>query len=247
LADFDKWKQGIDQAASNPEWDKWDCEIQRAVHEYNNHLADTPSYVRLDWHYIKAILWVETGAGSQAWRTKPMQIGNAGDPGLKALLTDKNDKKYYEGGDLVMPPGLKEKLQLGLAKTKPEYNIRAGIGYLLMRMKHYKYISVITDNKIHTVEVKPGSNSSLIAKEQNTTIFVLEKLNPKININNIRPGMVLRYQKASMQYVITGWQSISAALIKELYNTKEGDPDYKRKLDYVWPLIQNRRVAICKP
>jgi len=247
LSNFDKWKQGIDQAASNPKWGEWDCEIQRAVNEYNNHLADTEGYVRLDWHYIKAMIWVESGAGSPAWRTNPIQIGNAGDPGLKALLTDKDgkDKDHYEGGDLVMPPGLKEQLQLASVNSIPSRNIRAGIGYLLMKMMSYKYRSVTTDNKIYTVEVKPGNNSSVIAKEQGTTLFILEKLNPKINIHKLHPGMTLKYQKASMQYIITDWQPISTALITKLYNGG-GDADYKRKLDYVWPLIHSRSAAICE-
>jgi len=253
LANFDKWKQYIDQAKDNPEWDKWDCEIQRAVSEYNHHLADTEGYMWLDWRYIKAILWVESGAGKPEWNKTPMQIGNAGDPGLIALLADKGDRdnkgrELYEGGDLIMPPGLKEKLQLGLAKIKPKYNIRAGIGYLLMRMKSYEYHSTpSTDNTIYKVEVKSGDNASNIAKNHGTTVTMLKKLNPEVNVGNIRPGMILKYQRASIQPTITGWRPMSRELIKELYNTKDGDINYKRKLDYVWPLILNRGMTICKP
>jgi len=252
LSLFDKWKRYIDQAKGNPEWDKWDCEIQRAVSEYNHHLADTEGYVRLDWRYIKAIIWVESGAGKPDWNKKPMQIGNMGDPGLDALLADKGDRddkgnEIYEAGDLVMPPGLKEKLQLGLAKTIPAYNIRAGIGYLLMRAKHYEYRSTPSaGNTIYKVKVKSGDNASNIAKTYGTTVAMLEKLNPEINISNIRPGMILKYQRASIKPIITGWRPMSIALIKELYNSPKGDSSYKRKLDYVWPLILNRGMTICK-
>jgi len=238
LSNFDKWKQGIDQAASNPKWDEWDCEIQRAVNEYNHHLADTEGYVRLDWRYIKAVLWVETGAGAPTWRTKPMQIGNTGDPGLKALLTDKDgkDKNHYEGGDLVMPPGLKEKLQLASVSSTPSLNIRAGIGYLLMRMMSYEYRSVLADNKIYEVTVERGDSFDKIADKHGSTSAVLKRLNPQAYGKTIHPGQMVRLQKASMQYVITGWQPISTALMAELYNGG-GDTDYKRKLDYVWPLV----------
>jgi len=245
LSNFDKWKQGIDQAASNPKWDEWDCEIQRAVNEYNNHLADTEGYVRLDWHYIKAVLWVETGAGAPTWRTKPMQIGNTGDPGLKALLTDKEDE-YYEGGDLIMPPGLKEKLQLASAINTPSYNIRAGIGYLLMRMMSYEYRSVLADNKIYEVTVERGDSFDKIADKHGSTSAVLKRLNPQAYEKTIHPGQVVRLQKASMQYVITGWQPISTALIMKYYNSGNKDSNYQRKLDYVWPLVLKRGITACE-
>lgn len=42
--------------------------------------------------------WVETGAENAEWKTKPMQIGVQGDPGLASPL------RGDEGGDLIIPP-----------------------------------------------------------------------------------------------------------------------------------------------
>lgn len=87
---FDKWKDGIDAAGWSPaQWNAWGSEIRRTVDEYNRHLSNTPGYQPLDWRWIKAIIWVETGAHSLAWNRQPMQIGNPGDPGLNSLLVGK--------------------------------------------------------------------------------------------------------------------------------------------------------------
>ncbi|WP_180297060.1 hypothetical protein [Snodgrassella alvi] len=42
----------------------------------------------------------------------------------------------------------------------------------------------------------------------------------------------MKYQKASLQHVISGWQSISTAMIASLYN-RNPDKKYAEKLDYV--------------
>ncbi|WP_220464806.1 hypothetical protein [Komagataeibacter europaeus] len=64
---FDKWKDGIDAAGRSPaQWNAWDSEIRRTVDECNRHLSNTPGYHPLDWRWIKAIIWVETGAHSPA-------------------------------------------------------------------------------------------------------------------------------------------------------------------------------------
>ena len=86
---LEKWQDGLNTAVGNAQWNAWDCEIQLAVNEYNRHLAGTAGYVPLDWQLIKAMLWVETGADNAEWKTKPMQIGVPGDPGLASFLSDK--------------------------------------------------------------------------------------------------------------------------------------------------------------
>ncbi|WP_332451123.1 hypothetical protein [Burkholderia ubonensis] len=125
---FEKWQDDINKAADDVNWGTWDYEIQIAVNEYNRHLSGTAGYNPLDWHLIKAMLWVETGANSSEWKIKPMQIGVSGDPGLTSFLSGN------EGGDLILPPAWKGQLTSGSARTMPAHNIRAGIGYLLMRM-----------------------------------------------------------------------------------------------------------------
>lgn len=58
---FEKWQDGLSNAVGDVKWNAYDCEIQMAVNEFNQHLADTPNYMPLDWQLIKAMVWTETG------------------------------------------------------------------------------------------------------------------------------------------------------------------------------------------
>lgn len=133
---FERWQEGINQAVGDAKWDIYDCDIQTAVNAFNRHLTGTAGYFPLDWQLIKAMVWVATGAGSDLWKSNPMQIGMPGDPGLRALLSGK------EGGYLILPPSLQSGLNVVSATSMPIYNIRAGIGYLLMRMANFEIKNV---------------------------------------------------------------------------------------------------------
>lgn len=234
---FEQWQDGIDKAVSDAKWNSWDCEIQMVVQEYNRHLCGTAGYVLLDWQFIKAMLWVETGAHDPQWNSKPMQIGVANDPGLASLLSGK------EGGDLILPPAWKGPLTISSARTIPTYNIRAGIGYLLMRMASFEYRSVLgTDPKVYEITVRLGDSLDKMARAQGTTIETLKMLNATATV--LRPGQVLRYRKASVQKVITGWRPISATLIAQRYNGGR-DLNYAAKLDYALPLVRKGKAALC--
>jgi hypothetical protein len=234
---FEKWRDGLNAASANAEWNRWDCEIQIAVNDYNRHLWRTAGYRPLDWQLIKALLWVETGAQSHEWKRKPMQIGVAGDPGLTSLLSNK------EGGNLILPPTIRGRLTIASARTIPEYNIRAGIGYLLMRMANFETRTVIdTDSKVYEVTVKAGDTVEKIAKVKGSTVDLLKKLNPTANL--LKPGQSLRYQKASTQLVIANWRHISTTSIAQRYNGG-GDPNYAEKLDYALALIHKGNNALC--
>jgi hypothetical protein len=234
---FEKWQVGLSTAAEDEKWNAWDCEIQVAVNEYNRHLSRTAGYRPLDWQIIKAMLWVETGANNPEWKSKPMQIGVAGDPGLGSFLASD------EGGDLILPPNLKVRLNMGSARAIPEYNILAGIGYLLMRMANFDYQSVPdADPKVYEVTVKAGDSLYAIAKAQGTTIAELKKLNPTANI--LRSGQILKYQKASIRRIITSWRQMSTTLIAQRYNGG-GDPNYEKKLDYALTLLRKETAALC--
>lgn len=161
---FEKWRDGLSAAVSDEKWNTWDCEIQQAVSEYNDHLSKSAGYWRLDWMIIKAMGWVETGANHPEWVSKPMQIGVAGDPGLGSFLSGD------EGGDLILPPILEGRLSMGAARGIPEYNIRAGIGYLLMRMAYFDYQSASHgDSTLYEVIVNGGDSFEKIARAQGTT------------------------------------------------------------------------------
>jgi len=243
---YQKWQDGIDSAKGNPAWDKWDCEIRMAVNEYNRHLANTPGYVPLDWHYVKAILWTETGPHKSDWNTRPIQIGVSTDPGMRSFLLDANDE-HNEGGHLIMLPAWRDKLTPGIIRESPVHNLRAGIGYLLMKMAHYEYqIVPDTDKSIYEVTVKSGDTFSGIAKAKGSRVEVLKALNPATNPDRLRVGQVLKYQKASLQRVIIGWRPISPRLLWERYNGK-GDGNYTKKIDYALSQVRSRRTVICKP
>ncbi|QDW49473.1 LysM peptidoglycan-binding domain-containing protein [Burkholderia sp. KBS0801] len=233
---FEKWQDGINRAVGDSKWNAWDCEIRMAVDEYNRHLSGTSGYRPLDWQLIKAMIWVETGAESKKWRSNPIQIGNPGDPGLRSLLAGN------EGGDLIIPVAWKERLTIGAATTVPAYNIRAGIGYLLMRMANYAIKSVPdSDDAVYEVNVQAGDSIAKIARTKGSTVETMQKLSPTGHI--LRPGQVLKYRKASLRKVIVGWKMITTSSIAACYNV--GDPMYARKLDYALALIRKGERAIC--
>ncbi|MEK6353114.1 MAG: LysM peptidoglycan-binding domain-containing protein [Burkholderia cenocepacia] len=234
---FEKWQDGIDKAAGDTRWDSWDCEIRMAVDEYNRHLSGIAGYRPLDWQLIKAMLWVESGAANSEWNSKPMRIGVFGDPGLTSLLSGN------EGGDLILPPAWKGQLTTGSVRNMPAHNIRAGIGYLLMKTAHYEYRNVSNaDAKIYEVIVKPGDSLDKIAKAQASTVDTLRKLNPTAAV--LRPGQTLKYQKASVQRVITSWRHISTTLIAQRYNGGR-DINYATKLDYALKTLQKGTETVC--
>ncbi|MEW1780931.1 LysM peptidoglycan-binding domain-containing protein [Arthrobacter sp. NPDC080086] len=236
--DFERWQAYVNTATQHPDrWNGYDCEIQSAVIEYNRYLMGNAGYLPLDWQIIKAMLWVETGADSPKWGSNPIQIGNPGDPALNTLINGK------EGSNLVVPPAIRTKLNVASATTQPALNIRAGIGYMLTRMAKFSIQSVPdADNKIYDVTVKPGDSLDKIARTQGSTLEELRALNP--GANALKPGQVIKYRKAAMRQVITGWRPVTTQNVGALYNI--GDPAYTRKLDYALTLIHTGKPVACK-
>jgi len=234
------WQDGISKALGDARWNEWDCEVQMAVNEYNRHLSGTPGFLPLDWRLIKAILWVETGANASEWKIKPMQIGVVGDPGMTALLSDR------EGGHLIIPPALKGRLTTVGIRAVPALNIRAGIGYLLMRMANFEYQNQPSaDTRTYQVVIMPGDSFEKVAKVNGTTVDMLKKLNPSSGI--LRPGQVLKYKKASTQKVITGWKNFSTLSVALNYNSVRRDINYAKKLDHALLLIRQGKSGRCTP
>jgi hypothetical protein len=217
-------------------WNDYDCEIKTAVAEYNLHLRNTTGLGPLDWKLIKAMVWVETGANNPEWKTKPMQIGVQGDPGLASLLGGK------EGGELILPLQWQKRLTVGSVRTIPSHNIRAGIAYLLMRMANFEYRSVQSDQTRLNVTVKSGDSLEKIAKNQGTTLELLKQLNPAAKV--LRPGLVLTYQKGTVKRVISGWRQFSTTQVAQRYNGG-GDPNYAKKLDFAFTLLTNGKDSTC--
>jgi hypothetical protein len=233
---LERWQDGLKASVKSPRWNAWDCDVQAIISQYNRHLAGQAGYMPLDWKIIKAMLWVETGANNAEWTRKPMQIGVPGDPGLKALLSS------HEGGNLILPPAFSS-LTSGSARAIPSHNIRAGVGYLLMRMATFEERSVVgPDAAIQEVTIKAGDSLAAIAKTHGTTVELLTRLNPGTGV--LQPGRTLRYQKASLQRVIRGWRAFSTQNIANRYNGG-GDPFYAKKLDFALSLVRQGRVAQC--
>lgn len=230
--DTEGWKRGIDKA--DDKWNSHDCEIRSAVHEYDMHLSRTKGYVPLDWRLVKAMLWVETGAKRPQWKTRPMQIGNTGDLGLQALLGGK------DGGDLILPPSYRRSLSVDGVRRAPADNIRAGVGYLLLRMANFSFQSVPdADTRTHQVVVKAGDTLSSIARANGSTPEVMKRLNPSAHM--LRPGEVLQVQR-----VITGWKPVTASRAATYYNV-DGDATYADKLGYALAAVRRgSEAAACE-
>lgn len=229
------WTDTIDRSKTDKNWHGYDAEIKTAVGEFDNHLKAIKGY-SLDWKLIKAMLWTESGGPSNtAWTTRPMQIGNPGDPGLGELLA--KGRQTMAGGWLVMPPALASTLTAQNAH-QPAMNIRAGIAYLLLlAMKSAYHDEIDTrDSSFHTYTVIKGDYLDKIARRVGTTSAILKKLSPVFQSREfIKEGDTLRYQKASVKKYITGFKTIDSAFCALKYNT--GDPCYDKKLQYCLTLI----------
>jgi hypothetical protein len=233
---FEIWEDGIDKA--DDKWNAYDCDIRSAVGEYDRHLSRTPGYVPLDWRVVKAMLWVETGAKVVDWKIKPMQIGNERDPGMMALLGAR------EGGPLIIPPSFRAGLSASAVKSDPVVNIRAGIGYLLMRMANFAFQSVPdSDARVYEVTVQSNDSIEKIAKAQGSTVEAMKKLNPSVQM--LKPGQALKYQKASIQKIIIGWKPITSSAIATYYNAG-GDSLYGTKLNRALTAVNKRAEVACK-
>jgi hypothetical protein len=236
---FEKWLDGIRKAPGDPRWHIYDCTIRSVVSEYNRHLSGTTGYIPLDWQYVKAMLWAETGPNKAQWKIRPIQIGNPGDPGLGDFFDEKG------GGDLILPPRWSRTLVQNSARISPEYNIVAGVGYLLMKMANFSAPMGIVENgaRPYEVEVRPGDNFDRIAKREGSTPDVIKTLNPGIDPLRLKPGQKVKCQKASMRRIIRGWKRISTSKIAEYYNV--GDSMYTKKLDSALEIIRKGEVAVC--
>ncbi|ORF09391.1 LysM peptidoglycan-binding domain-containing protein [Snodgrassella alvi] len=248
LSPNEQWKDGINKAyesvkASAQEcaknksggckvnaWNKWDEEIKTTVNAFNRYLANTPNYRNLDWRYIKAILWTESGAKHKAWDSRPMQFGNIGDQGKGDLLSpDPIKKQEYE---LIVPKNYRKNIDTGA------HNIHLGIAYLLKRLANFGFKSKLDDNDktIYSIKVKPGDSLDKIAKANKTTVEILKNMNPGLVPQNLKIGMELKYRKGAIKRVITGWKEISTMSIAMYYNGN-GDKFYCAKLNYVLKFI----------
>ncbi|HEY1744769.1 MAG TPA: hypothetical protein VGG18_16490 [Granulicella sp.] len=227
----DAWTRGIPTDPADPKnaaWNQYDATIRDAVRTYDRHLQGQGGYfpnVTLNWLLVKAMCWTETGPGSQEWATKPAQIGvikgNVTDPGLADLLSGKPKSQ------LILPPEYAPggPLQITLANTRqiPEFNVRAGIGYLLLKAAITSKLSVLPPEVpfSHYTAVA-RDNFSVIGGKVHTTVDELLRDNPNPGKPSqprpIFPGNDVLYKPAAEH--ITGWKTIDAAFAASSYNIK---------------------------
>lgn len=220
-----KWIDTIEQAIDDDTWDAYDAVIQAEVQYYKTQLARL-ALPQVNWLLIKAMVWTETGGPSNpSWTSRPMQIGNPGDPALAVLQGGK------EGSDLIMSSSLKEAIRMRRT-DEPNINIQAGIAYLYTRMAQSEIRSVVdpVDRTIHSYTVVAGDSLDKISRKVGTTVDELRASNPG-QTALIRPGQELTYHKAQHQRVIIAWRAFNATTIALRYNV--GDPAYAEKLTYI--------------
>jgi hypothetical protein len=172
------------------------------------------------------MLWIESGGpGNPAWKTRPLQIGNPGDPALAVL------KNRAENSALVMSDELHKALLAG-RHNEPAINIQAGIAYLYARMIKTDIVSVTdeTDKQEYVYEVVSGDTLTKIAGKVDTTVDELAESNP-LALAGLRPKQRLKYHKAQMKRAIVGWRHFTSQNIAQRYNV--GDPDYAAKIGYL--------------
>jgi len=110
-----EWTSMIDGAPDDESWDKYDSTIQGEVNQYRARLL-----WMADWVLFKAQVWTESGAASPAWKTRPMQIGNRGDPAYATI------KHQREHSDLIMSEALKKDIEANRSINDPFFNIQVG-------------------------------------------------------------------------------------------------------------------------
>jgi len=222
-----KWKDTMAAAISDVAWDDYDAVIKKEVAHYKSKFATKPALPHVDWLILKAMLWNESGGPKQsAWKTRPLQIGNKGDPALDVLLQGK------EGSHLVVDQTVIMDLKAGKINT-PAINVRAGIAYLYTRMATFDHQSVRDpkDKNRYQHKVVGGDNLSKIAKKVGTTVDELVSMNPEAS-KMIHPGDILFYHKASIEMIIKGWRNFDVKTVAKRYNGG-GDPFYEDKLNYI--------------
>lgn len=247
------FKETINASKNNKDFHMYDLEIFQAVRTFNRYLKDSEGFKSLDWHFIKAMAWVESGGPvklvnkkyvkQERWYNQPLSMGaNPDDPGLTELMRLKANKQFYE----VVPTEYQRELEnRSTIKSKPLSNIRAGIALVLLKMAKFPKDVESVEEKNSSVQDFIADKDYLfynLAKKLDTTSEVLLKLNsPK---KYAKKGDTIKYKKASMKWCIHGWKTITTTNIKLYYNgVGVGDSLYAQKLDYCLQVMKGQDAA----
>jgi LysM repeat protein len=218
-----KWKDSLASGLKSSQFTKYDDLFKAETQRYNERFRNTTGFVELDWKTFKAVALVETASEHPQWNTKPMQIGNTGDPAYGVLKT------RQQNSDLIMDAQLRKDLATKPI-TDPQINIRAAIAYILTLSVKVGF--KISDPAVRSHTVKSGENLWSIAKSEGTTIEELNASNS--SASKIHPGEHLKFHR--MVRVIVGWTPLTPEFLQERYNGS-GDLQYALKIHYVLQFI----------
>ena len=242
-----RWEHNLTSSlAQEPAaWHQYDSVIQVTVSEYNQFLRKTPGYSLLDWRFIKAMCWIESGAYNPAWKRNPMQIGAfRADAGMKDILSSQQ-------GKLVLPPKYALTLNMANVPVIPTCNIQAGTGYMLERMARFGQIhSFLNSTTLPQRKSLSGAAAksafNRFEREQERYPYSLFHQFPTSSHNENTNDLVGEFgleQSASRKhlerrsiYGIVGWRVISFDSIAHRYNGG-GDGNYADKLAFAWGII----------
>jgi LysM repeat protein len=208
-----RWTDTIDRALADRAWDAYDLTLQSEIAEYNQRFAFS-----LAWKTFKALIWTESGAASPAWNTRPMQIGNAGDPAWNVV------RNKRENSSIIMSDAFANSLAKP-SLDNPQFNIKAGLVYALTKLSVFGTQIIDATRRSHIVA--SGENLTVIAQNVGTTIENLKALNPA-SAGTLRVGQTLTYQTARIWPLSC---PVTTALLQSRYNGN-GDFNYAAKLDY---------------
>jgi LysM repeat protein len=245
LSHVEQKKQDFNGYMVDPHADDYDDLIKQEVTDYNKSFAATPNFTPLDWRWVKAMSWEESGPdshydkqhntwgpASRMWRIYPLQIGfRRKDPGMDVI---KNRKDHSE---LIASQELRNALKKG--PMTGELNIRAGIAYLYHVAAVKQYVPNIVDSQeLHTYKVKKKTETfNSIAKSQKTTVPELELDNPRVKNDIIHPNDELQFKLAHGAWQIVAWRDWQSAI--DRYNGG-GDSDYLPLVNAAYKLITTR-------
>ena len=220
--------------ARDKSWDSYDADIRTYVAEVNRRFANVTHYKLLDWRIIKAIVWTEVmgGPDTAAWKTRPMQIGNAGDDGWETLTeTISLDANQIAKARLIAPPDLKTQM-IKFGRNDARTNLRAGTYWLCYKAVAFHYVRVNDSMEDRTYALGKRESPSTIASKLQTTPTVIvqdSKLAPQ-QVYKLQAGHNLHYHKAHMEWQVSSWSGWESAV--NAYNgvgNGAGDDRYMEK------------------
>jgi hypothetical protein len=194
-------------------WSQYDKTVKDIVKSLNDRYKATPGFKSLDWRWVKAMLWQETGANNKDWATKPLQIGKAGDPGL-SVVKGGNDATERGKVKAVIPKDVSDAVNKGA--ITPELNIKAGVAYLYYRAAFPKLNLVTVDDNLTVKEYELGKDEypSTVAGKLKTTVDVIMKDSGLTaeSVKKLPKNAKIKYHPAHTEWQVSGWNDWESAI-----------------------------------